>query len=722
MSLAVRADALTAIPNPYVFPPSSRFEGVDGSWSTFTINVGDDGHGNTGQNFHIFPSTSATATYIPGATNNFCGNQSDPDACWESRGIQVYRGSQQNGFNTQAASAWNQLGSYNLGLDTTTFGYGDNDSAIWGTDNVGIGDASTDSQTLPAQPVALFYNATYWLGLFGLSTVPTNIDGSAYPTFIDSLFKSLDDKNQSLIPSMSYGYAAGASYANARKGQVGSLIFGGYDASLFDTSRTVQISFPGGVGGEDVSLSAAVTSVVTDDGNTVRTLDNSRFSILIDSTLPYLWLPGNICDQLEDIYDITEGPNGLYNVSTAHYQQHFATNITFSIANNVNSMEKVDIVLPYAALYHTAKYPVVRSDTQYLAFRRSPNNNYVLGRAFLQHAYLVVDYERRYWSVAPTIIADPLPSPNITRILSPAIQTPEPTPIAKDKLSGGAIAGIVVATLAFALVLALAIFYFRKAQQKKQKLLAQQQPLPPEKDIYEHPGSPAPAYGSASIANSTNKNRHTYDSQLSQEMPDSSRSASAQGFYGGHHRHSESGSNITELVGSPAPGYSDAKSPGGPGGSAATAADSYFKHGPGVVDPAPLAELPGDHGISEAPLRRPRGARKRSAGSNGKVQSPDADRPLPIHEVEEGDHASPPPAAGPDGLLAEPRPGEDNHDAQSSDESDASKGSSEDSRVAVGSADAERDSADGISPAPPPPTTTAHTDPGSDAVAKEMNP
>lgn len=94
-----------------------------------------------------------------------------------------------------------------MGIEAN-LGYG-GDAAAYGLDTVAFdlsGDTGTPS--LDNQVVGAFASNDYFLGLFGLRSEPTNFTNftSPHPSFLANL------KNQGLIPSLSWGYTAGAHY------------------------------------------------------------------------------------------------------------------------------------------------------------------------------------------------------------------------------------------------------------------------------------------------------------------------------------------------------------------------------------------------------------------------------------------------------------------------------------------------------------------------------
>lgn len=115
-------------------------------------------------------------------------------------------------FNTQASTTWNDqknwplMAESNLGFsccDDAHYNAGD-----YGYDTLGISSKSNGNVTLDHQVVAAIATKDFYLGNLGLSprAVNQNIDQQS-----SSFLKSLKDQNK--IPSLSYGYTAGAAYS-----------------------------------------------------------------------------------------------------------------------------------------------------------------------------------------------------------------------------------------------------------------------------------------------------------------------------------------------------------------------------------------------------------------------------------------------------------------------------------------------------------------------------
>lgn len=217
------------------------------------------------------------------------------------------------------------------------------------------------------------------LGVFGLGPKPTNFSDDPDPSFLWSL------RNQSFIPSLTYGYHAGASYI-ARQ-SLGSLTLGGYDAARFKPNN---LTFPFGLD-DSRSLLVGLQNIQADHTfSGVVSLLGKGIMSLIDSTVPEIWLPVDACERFERSFGLT------YDVRTDRYivndtvhasLKQMNPTITFKMGIADYGGETVNIVLPYAAFDLEAKYPIYQNTTNYFPLRRAMNaGQYVIGRTFLQEA------------------------------------------------------------------------------------------------------------------------------------------------------------------------------------------------------------------------------------------------------------------------------------------------------------------------------------------------
>lgn len=131
----------------------------------------------------------------------------------------------------------------------------------------------------------------------------------------------------------------------------------------------------------------------------------------------------------------------------------------------------MNITLPYASfdLQLTQFYPGINQTTQYFPLRRAANDNqYTLGRTFLQESYIIVDYERLNFSVSSAVFRNNVPqqlipilSVNNTNSTGPGNNITKIPPPPTPKLGAGATAGIIIAAIAVcALIIGAFTFWF----------------------------------------------------------------------------------------------------------------------------------------------------------------------------------------------------------------------------------------------------------------------
>lgn len=172
------------------------------------------------------------------------------------------------------------------------------------------------------------------------------------------------------------------------KGVFGSLTFGGYDLSrLIPNNVTFDLA-------PDISrdLVVGLQSITYDmDASTVSLLPTSILAF-IDSTIPWIYLPLESCQEFERAFGLTWNATvDLYLVNDTLHQSLTARNpnITFQIGNSQTGGPTVDIVLPYASFDLLASYPLVSEASRYFPLQRATNESqYTLGRTFLQEAYV----------------------------------------------------------------------------------------------------------------------------------------------------------------------------------------------------------------------------------------------------------------------------------------------------------------------------------------------
>ncbi|KAH0385488.1 acid protease, partial [Aureobasidium melanogenum] len=452
----------TAIPSPFSFAPSQYWDGNDGSWSSFMVRIG-----TPPQDFRVFPSTTGQETLIPvpeGCT------QDDPANCGSLRGVMPFQGDADTGFLSNASTTWTDIGVYTTDLETNL---GINANGAYGFDTVGLQVENSGGIQQTHQVVAGIADKSFMYGVFGLGPKPSNFSvlSDPQPSFLTSL------RENNTIPSKSYAYTAGASYRYSKV--LGSLTLGGYDASRMNGNGTV---FPF-ASDDSRPLQVGVTQITA--RNTLlgtATLYSTGYFSLVDSTLPHIWMPQAACDNFASNFGLNyDNQTDLYLINdTIHTKlQQLNPTIIFQLSpETTDGGPSTNIVLPYSAFDLQASYPYYTNGTRYFPIRRAANNTqYVLGRTFLQEAYLIADYERNNFTITQAAFANPMPAQNIISILPPGVNATNstgggdgvvtrPSPI----LSRNVIIGIAVGVVAgAALVLFIfgTIFYVRRRRRQR---------------------------------------------------------------------------------------------------------------------------------------------------------------------------------------------------------------------------------------------------------------
>ncbi|RDW58351.1 hypothetical protein BP5796_12281 [Coleophoma crateriformis] len=400
------------IPAPVVVPPSEYFDGVDGQWSSFALRVG-----TAAQIVRVLVSTNSPETMVVlpmGCTAAAFSGATPPDCATSRGGL----------FNKTASSTWYDQGDFGINGNGVGFeaNLGYSVGADYGLDTLGLGYVpGSNGPTLHNQTVAaIAATSPFYMGILGLSTQPVNY--STIGNFsAPSLFTTL--RTQGLIPSLSYSYTAGAKY-RLKAGQYAQLIFGGMDTSRYQPNAA-SFTLAGDI---DRDMVVAVQSI-TYSGTEVSVLlspgvDDPVYAF-IESTDPNFWLPEAACVTFEKAFGISvDNSTGLYLINATNYASLVAINpqVVFTLGNSASGGATAQITLPFSAFALPASYPFTKNDTYYFPLRKAANSTqYTLGRAFLQEAYITVDYERRNFTVSQCTWVDGANS-EISAIISPSYE------------------------------------------------------------------------------------------------------------------------------------------------------------------------------------------------------------------------------------------------------------------------------------------------------------
>jgi len=327
-------------------------------------------------------------------------------------------------FDISASKSWRSLGSWQLGLaDTGMAGNGD-----YGLEMTSLYNPSTRQSTTISDVLVGAINDTYpFQGFIGIGVTQGRFGTNVTLPYISQLAQSYGT-----IDSHSYGYTAGAFYRDkdTKDGTPASLVLGGYDPLRFASH---DIKFPlhpvsrhptvrlRGIQAEITSLDKAPGANWTSTTQTLVSMNDS-IQAVIDTSTPYLWMPTEVCDRFAAALNLTWREDlGVYIFSSGPQYTRFLSEQTLSFTFSLSSYENTDnfgqplnvpgvvnITLPSAAFAQVLRYPFktiefLDSGVPYFPLKRSTkevnNNRYIIGRAFMQEAYLITRYDDSTFSL-----------------------------------------------------------------------------------------------------------------------------------------------------------------------------------------------------------------------------------------------------------------------------------------------------------------------------------
>ncbi|GME30704.1 acid protease [Neofusicoccum parvum] len=388
----------TTEPAPVVVEPSQQWDGNDGPWSSFVLQVG-----TPAQQVRVDISIGGQETWVVDSGACDSSGSSTSNNCADERGGVFNIGDSSSWKST--TTIWNNSGIYKLsGLIPQELGIDGNGQ--YGFESVGLSFHGTTSPTLKHTVTAAFNTTTFSIGQFGVSPNPTyftveNNNGSVFNDPQQSFLSILDSTNQ--VPSRSYSFTAGSqARRKSVKNALGSFIFGGYDMSL-KGPNDMSFDFAPDEGRELVVGVRSITK--TGNGATTELLPEAVLAAL-DSSQPNIWLPLEACRKFEAAFGLSWNSGaGQYLVNSTLHDQLVEENpsVTFRLGNGASGGPTVDIDLPYGAF----DLNMSNSSTDlkaYFPLKRAENETqYTLGRAFFQEAYLIADYDRRNFSLSQRV-------------------------------------------------------------------------------------------------------------------------------------------------------------------------------------------------------------------------------------------------------------------------------------------------------------------------------
>lgn len=193
---------INSVPAPVSVAPDQGWSGIDGQWNTFNLAVGDPQTrvslliSTASQQIWVVNSQACLQNVTNPSTGQIVEYNKYNGDCGESRGFT---------YNQTASKAWRMKGYYQLWLEKKLGIVG---NGLYGSDYVGLGLAGERGPSVQNTTIGSLVTPNFWLGNFGLHPKPTNFSAfeEPVPSFMTNIF------NQKNIPSLSFGYTAGARY------------------------------------------------------------------------------------------------------------------------------------------------------------------------------------------------------------------------------------------------------------------------------------------------------------------------------------------------------------------------------------------------------------------------------------------------------------------------------------------------------------------------------
>ncbi|CAG9989917.1 unnamed protein product [Clonostachys byssicola] len=399
LSLTVSTFILAALAdtNPKEVLWSDKTFGPDGPWRAVKTNIG-------GKEINLFPGTNWETWLIE---DDYCGD----GTCYASEAGTHNRNNSGKTGNIGASSDFDY---FQLGMNVEG-----GDDSIRYVDDIEINGVTVTNASLaliksPNSKVK--YPGTTAPFFAGCLSVGSR--GGSYQYLASSVKGDGQVKvsmppgflwDQGYTPSNSFGLHIGS----VEPDLAGSLWYGGYDRNrVVGDSITNERDFKDPVTTlQDIEIDVINGKSPFDFNSTKSGLlaqGNSsmpnEFKVMIDGCSPYLTLPKTTCDNIASHLPVTFNKTlGLYlwNTSSEKYKEIVpsATALSFSFTSGGNS-NPIKIRVPFMHLNLTLTAPLVDTPTQYFPCHVNEGGKYVLGRAFLQDAFLGANWDlgvNKWW-------------------------------------------------------------------------------------------------------------------------------------------------------------------------------------------------------------------------------------------------------------------------------------------------------------------------------------
>ncbi|KAI1403086.1 acid protease [Hypoxylon fuscum] len=381
--------------------------GPDGPWPAIEVTLGSE------QKISMYPGREFQSFLL---TSDYCNHNTTIPCYSNQAGLYNDAQSQVDTTGSTGSIQFQSNPDYMLGLDVQGA-----KTKSW-VDSMEFGGATIPNvsmalleQSYMAYPDGTWYPLTVGcLGIGAPNTVNQSFSNSFGPAINASLIPGYLWE-QKTTASNSFGMHIGS--ANPR--MPGSFYFGGYDQNrVVGDVLTFRDDYTKSITLKDIGIKVIDGSSPWDfeslggllaSGNSSMT--SGGLQVSVDGCSPYLTLPKSSCDALAKNLPVKYNEDlGLYFWQTDEpkYTQivNSASVLEFVFIGDSNT-KNVSISVPFRHLNLTLTAPLVEESTQYFPCYTGPSNQFTLGRAFLQDAFVGANWGDKSWWLAQA------PGPNI---------------------------------------------------------------------------------------------------------------------------------------------------------------------------------------------------------------------------------------------------------------------------------------------------------------------
>ena len=480
------------VPLPVRVSPSTKTYGPDGPWQAVTVSLGVPQ-----QKVDLYPGGIFESTVF---TNTVCnGSSAQPCASGGTYNPAMSSTLDHHSIKIQFDADWTSGAMYQPGKAQPVM----EQLALDDRNQV----VANLSMNLVTKLQTIYPDGSQYPVQVGQLSLGAPQDNQTFDSVNASLIPNyLQDKN--FIPSSSYGLHIGSAALNLPL----SLWLGGYDSS-----RVL-----GPISSQPLPASNLFTIDLLDIGigvdhggspfnysqrHGLLAANNASISTSVPVTMnpgaPYMYLPNSTCQAMVADLPVTYNSKfGLYfwNTQDPKYASIISSPSYLSLTFR-DLTDNLTIKVPFQLLNLTLDAPLVSQATPY--FPCQPPNNatgYSLGRAFLQAAFIGVNWEKgngnwflaqapgpntaltpvqkpittstidgstANWSDTWKTVWTALPDLNASSPSGPQVSKVTTTPPKKSTVSGGAIAGIVIGAICAILIFFAVGYLVRRRKQKR---------------------------------------------------------------------------------------------------------------------------------------------------------------------------------------------------------------------------------------------------------------